>query len=204
MTRLLAKIFVVSLGKTYTISNNLLSIQFSGQDRSDPYLPSWGIKSNSGVLEMYDTKGEVQHLISEGLIWDPLIEIHFENDYRQERLGGFYIIDASHDKRTQKVKIMFQDELVSWQQKPMPKYTNSYAQEIFLGDVLDSITSSAGVSLHYETSAKNFLKTRYKVNFPYIEAGSLWAQVDTICKASSCYVYCDESGTPTIHYGGGT
>ena len=74
MTRLSAEINIE--GTIYEISDNLINIQFSGQDRSDLTLPSWGIKSNSGSLEMYDTDESIKKASEQGLLANSPVNIY--------------------------------------------------------------------------------------------------------------------------------
>lgn len=202
MIRLTAEIY--ANGNNYIIADNLTKLSFSGQDRSDTTLPSWGIKSNSGSLEMYDTDEIIERLSNQGLLANSEIKIYLNVKSRKKQIGGFYITDASKDKHTAKTKIGFQDELMSWNQKQMPIYLYLYyPREISAYDILTYIIQKAGVVLEYATQETiNILKSIY-IAYPIIEKGSLWAQTAKICELSCCYIYCNNNGTPTIHYGGG-
>lgn len=207
MVRLSAEIKVGE--QWYEIVDNLISISFSGQDRSDPSLPSWGIKSNSGSLEMYDTDGTIGELSREGHLANSEIRIYLNVSTRKEQIGGFYIINAVKDRQTDKTKIEFQDILMSWQQISAPKYYNFYKdskENITLANIIDFISEKSAIS-NVLDNTDNITLSRIEsicILHPQIEQGTLWSQMTEICEASSCYIYCDKLGVPTIYYGGDT
>ena len=198
MTRLSAEINIE--GTICEISDNLINIQFSGQDRSDPTLPSWGIKSNSGSLEMYDTDESIKKASEQGLLANSPVNIYLNVGDRKEQLGGFYVVGANQDKQTHKTTIEFQDALMSWQQKQMPKYYNFDATKVAnINNIISSITS---LNVSDGNTGSRILSLF--INYPQIKEGSLWSQMGKICELGSFYIYCDEYGIPTIHYSGDT
>ena len=205
MVRLSAEIKVGE--QWYEIVDNLISISFSGQDRSDPSLPSWGIKSNSGSLEMYDTDGTFEKLSREGNLQNCEIRIFLGVDDRIAPLGTFYVSGASKDRQTSKIKIEFEDVLTSWQDIQVPKYYNFDANtEITIADIIDVVSTKGGVyNVHDNTDdvTKERIENIY-IKYREIQEGTVWSQMTKICEASSCYIYCDKWGLPTIYYGGDT
>lgn len=204
MIRISAEIYVDET-KYEIANNNLINIDFSGQDRSDTSLPSWGIKSNSGSVEMYDADGTIAKLSREGSLANSPIKIYLNVGERKEQIGGFYVTEASQDRQTMGTKIEFQDILISWNEKQMPKYYYPYyPRNISLKDVLDTLVERSDITLKYSDDFTRIRFSRFYIPYPIIEAGSLWAQMTKICEVSSCYIYCDNEGIPTIHYGGYT
>lgn len=202
MIKLSAEIYVGQ--NTYEISNNLISVSFSGQDRSDPLLPSWGIKSNSGYLEMFDADGTIEKLSREGSLANSEIKIYLNVGERKEQVGSFYIINAEKDRQTDKTKIDFEDVLMSWNQIQMSGYYyNYYPRNIYLYDILSDVIKNSSTTLKYfnqqtEDRLKNIL-----IPNPTLESGSLWALATKICEVGSCYIFCDNNGIPNIYYDGG-
>lgn len=183
----------------------LLSVDFSGQDRSDPYLPSWGIKSNSGTLDMIDTYGVIEDMQRIGVLKNSEISIYLNANSRKHQIGGFYVGNSEKDRRTLKANVKFQDVLLTWDKQQMPEYSYPYyPRTIYLKDILNTIVESSPITLKYaEQMTEERLSSLY-IPYPILDEGSLWAQMTKICEVSSCYIYCDNEGIPTIHYGGDT
>lgn len=195
---------IITIENTYEFLGDIKSLSFSGQDRSDSAKPSWGIKSNSGTLEMYDNKGIIDELKSKGILANSEIKIYLNVANRKEQIGGFYVSNAYRDSQTLKTKIEFQDVLMSWEEKQMPIYLYLYYPRSINADyILNDIIGKAGATLEYATEeTKKILKGIY-IPYPIIEKGSLWSQITALCELSSCYIYCNDYGIPTIYYGGG-
>ena len=203
MTKISAEVYVDET--IYEISDSLIKIDFSGQDRSDTLLPSWGIKSNSGHLEMYDVDGTIERLSNQGVLANSVIKINLNIGNRTEQIGGFYISGANKDKQTSKVKIDFQDRLMSWENKQLTEYYYLYyPRTVYAKDILDAIVQKAGETLRYDNIQVQLHLANILIPIPTLSSGSLWAMATKICEISACYIFCDSDGTPTIHYGGGT
>lgn len=196
---------IIAYGNTYVIKDEISKIEFSGQDRSDTALPSWGIISNSGRLEMYDVDGSIGRLSREGKLARSPIYLDIDFGYRTERLGNFIITSASQDRDNSHTKIEFKDVLDSWQRIQMNTYIYPYVpREVFATDIIDEIKERAGQSLYYyDDTTQRWLENLY-IEFPIIDSGSLWSQMTKICEVSACYIFCDSNGVPNIRYGGGT
>lgn len=203
MIRLSAEIYADE--NIYEITENLIRVQFSGQDRGDPLLPSWGIKSNSGSLEMYDTDGTLEKLSREGTLQNSQIRINLGVGSRTTPIGVFYVSGAIKDRQTSKMKIEFQDILMSWNQKQMSGYYyNYYPRTIYISQILENISKKADITLKTADEETLVRVSNILMPNPTLSSGSLWAMMSKICEASSCYIYCNELGEPTIYYGGDT
>lgn len=195
---------IIANGATYEI-RNLSSIEFSGQDRGDPSLPSWGIQSNSGSLEMYDADGTIITLKKQGILANSKINIYLNIGNRKEQIGVFYIVDADKKQQGLLTKLDYKDILDSWQNIPMKQYYNPYSDNtIYLKNILNIITESSGTTLKFSNAASQQRLEQILIQYPILYEGSLWSQMTKICEASSCYIYCDNEGTPTIYYSGDT
>lgn len=195
---------IIANGTTYEI-RNLSSIEFSGQDRSDPSLPSWGIQSNSGSLELYDADGSILKLHKDGMLANSFVKIYLNAKNRKKQIGGFYINDANTlGEQSAKIQLDFQDLLPLWQNKQMPRYYYPYKPNIaHLKFILDAICENAGIEIKMDQKTQTYLENMY-IERPNLESASLWSQFNAICEVSFCYIYCDENGIPNIHYSGGT
>lgn len=208
MTKLTAEIYlgtdITETEKIYFV-RNLLNIEFSGQDRSNPMLPSWGIYSNSGSLEMYDADGDLASLKKEGSLLNSTINIYLVTDTRKEQIGSFIIKKVSEPKQDFIIKIEFSDTLTHWQEIQLPEfyypYSSTSEDNIFLIDLYKDVARAARVAVSLTTDARVVLEGIY-LPVMKLESGSFWAQMNKICEASACYIYCDNQGTPTMYHDG--
>lgn len=199
---------IIASGTTYKI-RNLSSIEFSGQDRSDPSLPSWGIQSNSGSLEMYDADGIIITLKKQGILENSKINIYLNVGNRKEQIGVFYVSDYESEKQSPKTTIKFKDGLELWTKKQLPYYVYPYTEDsygytpIFASTLLDELRSKTNINIQYADKNTEDYLSKLQVNRPMLSSGSFWNQVNKICELSSCYICCDNMGVATIYYNGG-
>lgn len=195
---------IIANGVTYEI-RNLSSIEFSGQDRSNPSLPSWGIQSNSGSLEFNDADGEILALHKNGHIANAKTNIYLNISARKKKLGSFYVSDVRKKAQGSQMTLDFADTLETWQNITMQKYYYPYAdKDIYAKDIINTLCERSGVELKYSDEATRTRLSNLRVFIPLLESGSLWSQMTKICELGACYIYCDNEGVPNIHYSGGT
>ena len=185
-------------------AEELISIDFSGQSRSDISKPSWGIISNTGQIDFLDYLGVVAQLSKHNFLSGSFINIYLQTPNKKEQIGGFFVDNAMRNEQNQKVQLFFSDVLKSWEEITVGEYFYPYTKNIIsIKDVITEIVSKADVELELPYKTRQYLNTFF-VPFPKIEAGSVWAQVSKICEATACYVYCNHKGTPIIKYSRGT
>jgi hypothetical protein len=195
---------IIANGVTYEI-RNLSSIEFSGQDRSEPTRPCWGIKSNSGTLEMRDTDDVILSLHKSGILGKSKISIYLNANSRKQLIGGFYVVEAFKQIGEGITTIHFKDELENWQNIQMDKYYYPYLDnKISISTILNTLLGKAGKQLRYANETTGNYLENFLMTCPIIEAGTLWAQMSKICEVGACYIYCDDKGFPNIIYSGGT
>jgi hypothetical protein len=147
-------------------NSELISVDFSGQDRSDTNLPSWGIKSNSGNLEMFDTYGIIENMRKIGALTNSAINIYLNAGSRQEQIGGFYISNMEKNRQTLKTKINFQDILLSWENIEVRSYLlNEFLEGISSYDFINKILEENDITLVYSRDGEQYIP------YPYIEGG---------------------------------
>lgn len=199
---------IIANGVTYEI-RNLSSIEFSGQDRSNASQPSWGIISNSGSLEMYDLDGIIQNLNKNSMLLNSRINIYLNAPKRREQIGGFYICDYITDRQSLKTTIKFKDTLESWTKKQLPFYIYPYTEDSWKYSPVNAVTilgylrDKANITLEYANESTQNHLANLRIKCPMLSAGSLWNQANKVCELSSCYIFCDNKGSPTIYYNGG-
>lgn len=198
MVRLSAEI--IANNKTYKIEDDLLKIDFSGQDRSDTLLPSWGIKSNSGSLQFIDKT----NIANVGLE-EKTIQIYLNIYSRKELIGTFEITNVKPDKQNKICQIEFEDALLSLEQ--VEQRAISVRDKMSAKDFLESIfpgrTGNPKYKIYYADQATETHLKNIKIRYPYIEQGSMWATLAKFCELAMCYAYCDKSGNITMKYNGG-
>lgn len=194
---------IIASGTTYKI-RNLSSIEFSGQDRSDPSLPSWGIQSNSGSLELYDNDGIIDDLNRKGVLAKAIVDIYLNFGNNSEKIGRFYIDGVEKKGQNLLINLYFSDSIAGWQNIEMPEYYSPYINiSTTLLDILNALVEKSGINLSFADDTEDWLGS-INISVPKIEQGSLWSQLSKICEVSSCYIYCEKNGTPIIYYGGDT
>lgn len=181
-------------------SANLSNVSFTSYDRSDFNVPSWGIKSNSGSLELRDTYGLIT----------PLADIIESNDLRlnfylkcfskKEQIGSFVITNMSYNKQNGIGNIEVKDVLYNWEQITLPYMPLKSLLSLY--SVATNLNSPRVIQPANDETYKHL--SNILIKNPYMEEGSVWANWVKICELSGCYIYCNEKGEPTIRYGGGT
>lgn len=204
MTKLTAEIVVgtdiTETEKIYFV-RNLLNIKFSGQERSNPSLPSWGIQSNSGTLEMYDVDGELADLNQDDALFHAPIRIYLKTDKRQEQIGGFVINSISKPNQDLITKIEFSDTLTQWQNISMPQFYYPYSSaedgRNSLYNLFKEVCQKAKIQISLPSDVELWFKSFYAPVLK-LDSGSFWAQMNKICEATGCYICCDREGNPQI------
>lgn len=181
-------------------SSELFNLSFTGHDRSDFNIPSWGIKSNSGSLKMRDTYGLLKSLTD--IIEQNDIEIGFylKSLNKTEQIGSFIIKNIFYDRQTNVGNIEYTDILSKWNTITSAHIPLSPKKSL-LG-VGNNVGAPKSI-YPYDDATYNHLED-ILINEPYVELGSVWANWVKICEVSGCYICCNEKGEPIIKYGGGT
>lgn len=181
-------------------SSDLFNLSFTGDERSNFNIPSWGIKSNSGSLKLRDTYGLLKSLAD--IIEQNDVEIGFylKSSSKTGQIGSFIIKNIFYDRQTNVGNIEYNDVLSKWDR------INTAYIPLQLKSSVDTIAgkiNAPNTIKIYDDATKNHL-LNILINEPYVELGSSWANWVKICEVSGCYIYCNEKGEPTIRYGGGT
>jgi hypothetical protein len=179
---------------------NLISLDFSGQDRSDPKLPCWGLKSNSGHFEFLDNYSFSHNIKS--IVKSP-IKFYLNTEKGEEQIGEFYVSNVYKENETLKLNIEFKDILLLWEDRGNINIpSNMFNSNISMLEVLEYVMNVASISVIYDENTKQHLSNLI-VFHPFAETSSLWSIMNKICEASACYIYCDDKGQINIHYNGG-
>lgn len=182
-------------------SNEITNVDFSGQDRSNILTPSWGIKSNTGEIEVYDMSGAIEGMKTAGVIIDSNIKLFLKADNRQEQIGSFYINKAEKDDQSAKIKLNYQDILESWNNYNIGnKRVRSNA---YLDNYLNFVLNDMANRIKFFDDETEQLWKSIRLEKAYLKEGSMWATVAKFCEVSGSYVFCDKEGNAVIKYNGG-
>lgn len=181
-------------------SSDLFNLSFTGDERSNFNIPSWGIKSNSGSLKLRDTYGLLKSLAD--IIEQNDVEIGFylKSSSKTGQIGSFIIKNIFYDRQTNVGNIEYTDILSKWNTITSAHIPLSPKKSLW--DVGTNV-GAPKTMLPYDEATYNHL-LNILINEPYVELGSAWANLVKICEVSGCYICCNEKGEPIIKYGGGT
>ena len=199
---------VSSGAKTEIIINqrNLISLESSIFDRSDIKLPSWGIISNRGRLEFNDPYGDVKVLAEQNLLTsNQKVQIYLNDtlSYKSEKIADFYTSDWDYDTNNKKASV----NLVDGTQKLQDLNSNEIKLEYYevsaynlLYNKLISEIGRAGFNLvpsYWDAKTIDILNNT-TIKYPYLNGGTLWAQLQKICEICGLYMYVHPKTRNTI------
>lgn len=190
--------------------NYIYSIDFSGQDRKDVSLPSWGICTNSGTISVLDSEKVCRQLKNMGATFR--IKSFLGSQQTSTFNGTISQIDS-----TQKTTINLTDILLDWQEQTFKKYLDQIVPYGSTGtrkmsEMLEIINGYATPSVQIESSRidwgilgdTDLRLSKITIPLPHIiEECSVWNAFTKFCEATGCYIYTDELGQPKIYYDGG-
>lgn len=201
-----------SNGTTYNLSQHNLSLmEITIMDRKDITLPSWGIVSNGGKLEIIDYTSEIKELLqTRELNKTTLVNIYLHNTIQGKKwvVGNMYAYGWNYDEERKIASASLTDGLEKMQDvliTPLSKdptnseYTSAESIYNYLKD--DSVKKGFEVLSFDELddTTKNHL-TNYKIYYAYIESQSLWSAWRTFCEALQLYMFKNRQGKITCVY----
>ena len=176
----------------------LISVDLGGQSKGETSLPSWGIKSNSGNIELFDAYDVIENMSSKGFLENCCVNLYLHINNTKTQIGHFYITKANKSEQKHQSQLEFQDVLISWQNIQMPKIP--FGKSMTAYDFLLSVMKTNRIT--WDENTETHLKSIVLAN-PYLNAGSFWEMLNKICEVSMCYIYCNRLGNPIIKSNGG-
>lgn len=189
---------------------NTQSIDFSYFDRADKNLPSYGIYSNSGNIDLIDTSGEIRDYIDLDILKRGLtVKFYLEDTLSKvkQQIGQYITDDWDYNTYTQETTVSLTDGLQDWQDILLDEigYNVETGTAITFGEfysILHNLTPT-----HYEMLSLSELdeKTKKHLNlsylaFPMLEQCSLWEAWDKFCVAMQGHIYKLPNGKTTFVY----
>ncbi len=195
--------------------NTLLNVDVNKTDRSDVNLPSYGIISNSGLIEFMDKNGEVKEYAEQSLLKGGLkteISINntlVKNPQKKETVSVMYTEAWTYNNKNSTVSVSLKDDLEEWQYiqvngidyDPRNKQPKNFK---FLYDYLYNCTPKKYNLLNFDrldSTTKNILKETY-IKYPLLQGASLWSEFDKLCQVCQLHIYKDNDETVCRYLGG--
>lgn len=198
-------------GVTSTVSieigvEKMLNVEFSGLDRSNPQEISFGIHSNSGIIEFIDADHAVKIMKDNNTLLNSEVTLFLRNRYRDVQIGSFIVTDGDYSKRGGNSTLRFQDRLQEWQNVAIPNDFVLSFSPMTLENIRYAITTKVkglDIVTYYTSEAETRWNGTWVKN-PYVIGSSFWSFMTKACELTGCYISCDEKGRAVIAYGGGT
>lgn len=189
---------------------NMISLSRTINDRSDIKFPSYGIISNSGNVEFNDVDGEIADYADNNLLTSDLrVTINLNNTLtkKSEQVGIFETRDWNYDNDNRSVSVSLRDDLEEWQDIPVEAinydFLNPQSQTMqYFYTYFRSITPAKYKMLPFrrlDEKTQEILQETI-IEFPFLNAGSLWAQWTKLCEVCGLYIYKNSNGETVCSY----
>lgn len=171
---------------------NKISINCKYASRSDNSRPSFGIISNSGMIQLRDTNGQIEEYANKKWLASGLpVEIILRDTlYKiREVVCTMKTSNWQYDSDNKIVDINIKDDLEDWQsikENRINLRSEATAYELF--QILRHKTPSKYEFENLDEAVEDYLMSII-VRFPYMESGSLWSQWNKFCEAFGIYMF---------------
>lgn len=189
---------------------NTQNIDFSYFDRADTNLPSYGIYSNSGSINLIDTDGEIKDYIDLDILKSGLVVKIFLEDTLtkvKQQIGQYVTDDWDYSPYTQETTVSLTDGLQEWQDIMIDEigYDVENGKSMTFGvfySILQNLTPENFKMLslsELDEKTRNHLNSSVLV-YPMLQQGSLWNAWDKFCTAMQGHIYKLPNGKTTFVY----
>lgn len=191
---------------------NLKSIDTKTVDRADTSLPSYGIMSNGGNIEFYDTNGEISDYAEMQILKNGLkASVYLNNTLAKssQLIAELYTDNWEYDSYNKLVKVSLKDDLEEWQEiniaefyfdlKSLQSKTLKYFYEYLYERTPLQYNMMSFDELDYDT--QDILENTI-IRYPYLEKGTLWQQWTKLCEVAQLHIYKDNNRTICRYNGG--
>lgn len=191
---------------------NLISMERTIKERSDYNLPSFGIISNPAQIEFRDADGEIKDYAEKMLLTSDLAVRLYISDTlskKSRQIGKFETREWDYDAENRTVAVSLKDDLEEWQEitieaipydarKPNKVYKN--LKELYLW-LYQRTPEKYNMSKFSELNADTQQALEnYIVEYPILEAGTLWQGWQKLCEACGAYIYKGGDGKTKLNY----
>lgn len=187
-------------------SNKILSgCNYTIKDRDNITEPSYGIFSNTSNFSFIDYDNEIlffseQSALSSGLE----VSLYLSNTEvpnKQELIGKHPTKQWNYDNYNKTCRVTLQDDLVNLQKTQARKV--ELTRNVTMYDVFDYLRSKIQYKYYFASLSEEILQylLNIKLEYYYLEAGTLWKQFDKFCKACGLYMYQDKNNRIVLSFG---
>ena len=213
MITLTAKIALNNGEEILINKRNLLNLERSIYDRNDLKLPSFGIISNYGNLEINDTNGSILEYAEKRLLEKGLkCEIFLNNTLANysTKIGVFETEEWDYDSENFVVNVSIKDDLEEWQDINVEgiSYDPSNPTVQPLSDIYDYLWGKTNTNYPMQSLGdlddvtKGILTNTY-LKYPLLEKATLWQQWTKLCQVAQLHIYKNNEGKVVCKYNGG-
>lgn len=194
-------------------ARNLVSVGSKTTDRGDLKLPSFGIISNTGSLELNDALGEILCFAENGFLDKGQPCKIFLNDTlsgKTEQIADLETEQWNYENEGKSVSVALQDDLEEWQNinvagidyKPRTPEAKplEWLYRYLWGITVTNYNMRSFEGLDEET--KRVLQNTY-IRYPLLESGTLWQQWTKFCQVGQCHIFKNRNGVIGCRYNGG-
>jgi hypothetical protein len=215
MIVLTAVIYMPDGNEYYVNRRNIRSLRTSILDRSDLKLPSFGIFSNKGNIEFVDTDGTIADYAENLQLMKGLAcEIYLENTLYPNAYTLLAVLETdewNYEPNNRMVSVSVKDDLVEWQEINVDGISYDprnleHKNFQWLYEHLWAISQNLGYNVDdiwdLDDETISVLQNTY-MEFPLLEAGTLWQQWTKLCEVCQLHIYKNSAGIITCKYLGG-
>jgi hypothetical protein len=179
---------------------NLLSFSADSMQRENAELPSWGIISNKGNIELKDFDKRIYSLAKNKLLKsDSLCYMSLRNTLfkgKNERIATMYTDSWEYDRENYIAKVSLKDDLEEWQDINISAIDYDYTKSQYypMSDIyikLHSLTPRKYNMIGYENLSERTktILANTKIYYPFLKSSSLWNAWYKLCQVCQLYIY---------------
>lgn len=187
-------------------SNKILSgCNYTIKDRDNITEPSYGVFSNTSNFSFIDYDNEIlffseQSALSSGLE----LSLYLSNTAvpnKQELIGKHPTKQWNYDNYNKTCRVTLQDDLIDLQKIQAPKV--ELTKNVTMYDVFDYLRAKIAYKYSFNSLSEEILQylANIKLEYYYLDAGTLWEQFDKFCKACGLYMYQDKNNRIVLSFG---
>ena len=171
---------------------NKISINCKYASRSDYSRPSCGIISNSGMIQLRDTNGQIEEYANKKWLKGELpVTITLKDTLAKysQNVAVMKTRNWQYDTDNRIAIVNIKDDLEDWQQiqsSRIPLRNETTAYEVY--QILKNKTPSKYSFENLNKNTEDYLFS-IAVMYPFLEEGSLWSQWTKFCEAFGVYIF---------------
>lgn len=187
---------------------NLLSFESDISEKSTVQNPTYGIISNSSNISFNDLTEGVLDLITKKLLHSGIATtVYLDNDIqnKQEQICFMYIQSLDYDSDNRQVNLSLKDNLEKWQDVSVEAIPYDFENPVprtglWFFNRLYTLTRKIGYTFEdIDDDTSNALSS-VVVQYPLLEAGSLWDEWNKLCELCLLNIYVNNDGNVVVKH----